>query len=75
MANALQDFRGGCWGCGRMDVKKRPNRGKLHYRHKCQHGANCVAGHPLAGIAGNNWPRCAECRREAESQYKGEMPK
>lgn len=66
-----QDFFGGCWGCGRLDVKKRPRAGKLHYPHKCPHGIDCVAGDPLAGRAGNNWPRCVDCRIEARSQHEG----
>ena len=69
-ANRL-DFYAGCWGCGRIGVKKRPRHGKLHYAHKCSHGLDCVAGHRLAGIQGNNWPRCPDCRIEARKQHEG----
>lgn len=46
-----------CRCCGRR-IRKRPRRSKQHYRHKCPHGAWCVAGEPRQV---NNAPRCAAC--------------
>jgi len=64
-----------CWSCGREDVRKRPQRGKLFFPHKCPHGVQCCAG-SIMGITGMNGPArggiyyCPQCV-EAYSTRKG----
>ena len=61
------DHQAGCWACGRLDVRRRPGRGKQFYAHRCPHGVPCTAGDRLAGKQGMNGPArggpcyCAAC--------------
>jgi len=70
------DFRGGCWACGRTDVRKRPARGKQYHRHNCPHGVACTSGGPQ-GREGMNGPArggphyCPECVAAWGAYWRG----